>query len=135
MSISNLIIAAVLIAAVIFYLYQKGIIFADFENITPEEAYSMIKKDKKDVVIIDVRTPPEVKSEGKIPNSILIPLGTLSRQIDKLKKYKDKKIIVYCRSGNRSVSAARILKSLGFDKVYNLKGGIINWKKHNLPVK
>ncbi len=135
MSISNLIIAAVLIAAVIFYLYQKGIIFADFENITPEEAYSMIKKDKKDVVIIDVRTPPEVKSEGKIPNSILIPLGTLSRQIDKLKNYKDKKIIVYCRSGNRSVSAARILKSLGFDNVYNLKGGIINWKKHNLPVK
>ncbi len=135
MSISNIVLAVIVVAAILFFLYQKGYILADFENISPKEAYQLIKKDKKDVVIIDVRTPSELKADGKIPNSILIPLGNLGEGIDKIKKYKDKKVIVYCRSGNRSTSASRFLTSIGFKEVYNLQGGIIKWKKEGLPVK
>ena len=135
MNLSNIILAVIVVAAILFILYQKGYILADFKNISPEEAYQMIKKDKKDIIIIDVRTPSEVKAEGKIPNSILIPLGNLGEGISKIQNYRDKKIIVYCRSGNRSASASRILTSLGFKNVYNLQGGINKWKKEGLPVK
>lgn len=135
MSTSNIILAVLVVAAVLFFLYQKGYILADFKNVSPKEAYQIIKNNKKDVVIIDVRTPSEVKTDGKIPNSILIPLGNLGEGIDKIKKYKDKKVIVYCRSGNRSASASRFLTSIGFKEVYNLQGGINKWKKEGLPVK
>jgi rhodanese-related sulfurtransferase len=135
MNTSNIILAVLVVAAVLFILYQKGYILADFKNISPKEAYKLIKNNKKDVVIIDVRTPSEVKADGKIPNSILVPLGNLGDNVDKLKKYKDKKIIVYCRSGNRSTSASRFLTSLGFKEVYNLQGGIRKWKNEGLPVK
>lgn len=135
MSTSNIILAVLVVAAVLFFLYQKGYILADFKNVSPKEAYQIIKNNKKDVVIIDVRTPSEVKTDGKIPNSILIPLGNLGEGIDKIKNYKDKKVIVYCRSGNRSASASRFLTSIGFKEVYNLQGGINKWKKEGLPVK
>ncbi len=134
MSISNIIIAVIVIIGILFYLYQKGYILADFENISPKEAYQLIKKYKKDVVVVDVRTPSEIKSDGKIPNSVLIPLGNLGEGIEKIKKYKDKKVIIYCRSGNRSATASRFLTSLGFQQVYNLQGGIIKWKKEGLPI-
>ena len=133
-SFSNILFVFFILVAVFFFLYQKGYILANFENLSPEEAYKMIKEEKKDVVILDVRTPQEVKQDGKIPNSILIPVSKLAENIDRLKKYRDKKIIVYCRSGNRSVAASRLLSSLGF-KVYNLKGGINRWKEEGLPVK
>ncbi len=133
-SFSNILFVFFILIAVFFFLYQKGYILANFENLSPEEAYKMIKKEKKNVVILDVRTPQEVKQDGKIPNSILIPVNKLAENIDRLKKYRDKKIIVYCRGGNRSVAASRLLSSLGF-KVYNLKGGINRWKEEGLPVK
>ncbi len=135
MSISNIILAVLIVTAVLFFLYQRGYILADFKNISPKEAYQLIKKNKNDVVIVDVRTPSEVKSDGKIPNSILIPLGNLGEGVEKIKKYKNKKVIVYCRSGNRSASASRFFTSIGFKEVYNLQGGINKWKKEGLPIK
>ena len=117
---------------VLYFLYTKGYILANFEKISPKEAYEMIQKEK-DIVILDVRTPEEYKNDGHIKNSILIPLDQLPNKVEELKKYKDKKFIVYCRSGNRSVAASRFLSNLGF-KVYNLDGGIIAWKNEGLPV-
>lgn len=131
MNLSNLIFIVIVIVIILLFLYKKGIIFANFEKISPKQAYQMIKNDKN-IYILDVRTPPEIKADGKIPNSHLIPLYQLSKNIDKIPK--NKKIIVYCRSGNRSVSAARLLSSLGYE-VYNINGGIIQWKKEGLPVK
>ena len=133
-SISNIVTFLLVAAAIFYFLYQKGYILANFEHLDPKEAYNLMKKEKKNVVILDVRTPQEVKTDGKIPNSILIPLQELAKKVDTLKKYKDKKILIYCRSGNRSVAAARILSSLGFN-VYNIKGGINAWKEAGLPTK
>ncbi len=117
---------------VIYFLYMKGYIFANFEKVSPRKAYEMIKNDK-DIIVLDVRTEEEYKNDGHIKGSILIPLNELRNRINELKKYKDKKIIVYCRSGNRSVVASRLLSNLGF-KVYNMNGGIIAWKEEGLPI-
>ncbi len=132
-SFSNLLTGFLLVFAAFFYLYQKGYILANFENLSPKEAYSFIEKNKDKTIILDVRTPQEVVQDGKIKGAILIPVDQLAQNIDKLKEYKDKNILVYCRSGNRSVAASRILSSLGF-KVYNIRGGINEWKEEGLPV-
>ena len=86
----------------------------------------------KDVVIIDVRTPEEYEKDGHIKGANLIPVQ-IFRYIY-LPGLRNKKVLVYCRSGNRSVTASRMLEQMGIKNVYNLKGGIIEWKSKKLPV-
>ncbi|WP_457635560.1 rhodanese-like domain-containing protein [Persephonella sp.] len=128
---SNIILILLLGAGFLYYLYIKGLIFANFDNLDPKDAYTLLQKERDRIILLDVRTSEEVKTDGKIPGSVLVPLDQLPNKIDKLDK--NKKILVYCRSGTRSVSASRLLSSLGF-KVYNIKGGINGWKSENLPV-
>ena len=128
---SNIILILLLGAGFLYYLYIKGLIFANFDNLYPKDAYTLLQKERDRIILLDVRTSEEVKTDGKIPGSVLVPLDQLPNKIDKLDK--NKKILVYCRSGTRSVSASRLLSSLGF-KVYNIKGGINGWKSENLPV-
>lgn len=76
-------------------------------------------------VIIDVRSPGEFQS-GKIAGALNIDLsGNFQNQIKNLPK--DKTYLLYCRSGARSSSAAGIMANLGFEKVKNLKGGLMSW--------
>ena len=77
--------------------------------------------DKDNLVIINVRTNEEYK-EGHIKNSINIPVDN----IEKINYRKDTKIVLYCRSGNRSNQAALKLKSLGYENIYDM-GGINYW--------
>jgi thioredoxin len=104
---------------------------AIFKSITPKKAGEMIATDKP--LILDVRTPSEFYAE-RIPNSMLIPVQQLADRIGELGAYKDKPILVYCRSGNRSIPASQILIRNGFKKVYNMQHGIGGWTKDNLPV-
>ena len=85
-------------------------------------------------VIVDVREDKEYQS-GHIPDSIHIPLSALNGRVDELNKYKDKHIILSCRSGSRSGRACSILKKHGFENVHNLSGGVMAWEKENLPMK
>ena len=68
-------------------------------------------------LIVDVRTPEEFNA-GNYKNSINIPLDDIEKNID-LFGDKNNQIIVYCRSGNRSGKAKKILKKHGYDKVFN----------------
>jgi rhodanese-related sulfurtransferase len=129
---SNLLYWLFIALILIFFLYQKGYIFANFENITPIEAFKQLRKERN-ITIVDVRTKEEIRHEGKIPGSILIPISILEQNLDKLKNYKNNKLFIYCRTGNRSIQASRILSNHGF-KAYNLKGGINDWKRDNLPI-
>lgn len=117
---------------VIFLFILFNLSFA-YENIDAKTFYNIIQKEKN-IIILDVRTPMEYKQDGHIPNSILIPIQILPQNVNHLEKFKDKKILVYCRSGNRSAAASRFLEQVGFKNVYNLKGGIIEWKGLNLPI-
>tara|TARA_B100000575_G_C22744263_1_gene444749 strand:+ start:261 stop:491 length:231 start_codon:yes stop_codon:yes gene_type:complete len=66
-------------------------------------------------------------ADGAIPNTDCIPLQEIGQRLSELNDYKDKKIIVYCRSGNRSEKATKILKENGFD-AFNLIGGMNSWE-------
>jgi rhodanese-related sulfurtransferase len=86
-----------------------------------------------DSVILDVREDSEYK-QGHIVNALHIPLGQLAKRLSELEKYRDRPLITYCRTGNRSNSAASLLHKHGFPTVHNLAGGIVAWQNANLPV-
>ncbi|MDD4929484.1 MAG: rhodanese-like domain-containing protein [Gallionella sp.] len=86
----------------------------------------------KNALVLDVREPDEYKS-GHLLNAKSVPLGKLKERIGELDKYKDKPVVVVCRSGNRSGSACVDLSKLGFTQAYNLTGGMMAWQKASLP--
>ncbi len=81
-----------------------------------------------DVQLVDVRTPREFRG-GHIARAVNIDYfqGTAFEEAFK-KLDKGQPVYLYCRSGNRSLKAARKLVSMGFEKVYDLQGGILKWK-------
>ena len=105
------------------------------EDITPQAAYTLIQENREnpEFVIIDVRTPEEF-SEGHIENAINIDFysETFQDELDILDK--NKTYLIYCRSGSRSGSALDIMEALNFREVYNITGGIIQWKAEGFPV-
>jgi rhodanese-related sulfurtransferase len=115
-----------------YILYTKGYILKNYKDILVTTAYNKMLVDTN-ITLLDVRTIDEIKEDGKIKNSILIPVQILEQNINKLEKFKNRKIFVYCRSGNRSVTASRILANHGYHP-YNIEGGINAWKKANLPI-
>ena len=89
--------------------------------------------DEEGMLILDVREASEY-SAGHLRQALHIPVSALKSRLNELEKYKNKSILAYCRSGNRSSSAARQLKKAGFVNVHNLAGGIMAWSNANLPV-
>jgi len=118
-----------MITIAIWIAYTKGWILADFEMIKPVQAISLIKNDKN-ITLLDVRENDEYKS-GHIPNTLHIPLNKLEANLNKLPK--DKKILVYCKSGNRSITASRILKSKGYTPI-DIKDGIIGLVSNGMRI-
>ena len=76
------------------------------------------------LVIVDVREPNEYQI-NRIPGSVLIPLGEIPRRYAELDQ--DAELVMQCKMGGRSAKAADYLRSVGFKRVLNLKGGILEW--------
>ncbi|WP_042272192.1 rhodanese-like domain-containing protein [Faecalimicrobium dakarense] len=93
-----------------------------YENIDGGKLDSILK-DNRRVLILDVRTPVEFKS-GHIPKAKNIPVNDLLCKINTISSYKDEAVVIYCASGMRSSNASRVLSKNGFNKVYNLSGGM-----------
>jgi len=99
-------------------------------NLTPEEAYDLISQQQ--VTVLDIRTQEEYNS-GHIPDALLLPVSELESRLNGLNSSDH--ILVYCRSGYRSEEAAHILVANNFIHVYNLEGGILQWRAQGFPVK
>ena len=83
-----------------------------------------------ELCILDVREPHEYAEVNM--GAILIPLGqVMSMQIDEIDDWKDKEVIVHCRSGVRSLQACAMLEQMGFANTKNLTGGILAWQALN----
>ena len=100
-------------------------------GVAPQAAVNLINHDS--AVTIDIRTKSDFES-GHIINAIHIPLAELPKAADKLKKHKDKPLVVYCTAGTLSGQAVKALKGMGFDQIHALKGGLSAWRGENLPV-
>jgi rhodanese-related sulfurtransferase/rubrerythrin len=100
-------------------------LFGSIPSITPSEVKSLIEgKPTEEYCLLDVRQPMEYQ-QGRLPGSVLIPLGELHARVGELDPRKT--VVVYCRTGNRSASATGMLMNMGFDEVLNMEGGIIRY--------
>lgn len=99
-----------------------------FENIPVEKFSELMKEDNH--LILDVRSPQEL-AEGSIAGYEMINFfdSDFSQQVEKLDKSKT--YLIYCRSGNRSGQACAMMSTMGFEKLYNLEGGIGAWNAAN----
>ena len=97
------------------------------EDLTQEEWSSQLENDDN-AIILDVRTDAEV-ANGIIANAIHIDIYKGQEFISEIEDLdKSKNYYVYCRSGNRSGQACKIMEQLGFKNAYNLEGGILDWE-------
>jgi rhodanese-related sulfurtransferase len=99
-------------------------------KITPAQAREMIAKGN--TLVVDVRDAPEVEKSGKVAGAVHVSRGMLEFRADPESPYhdknfaKDKTVILYCASGGRSALAAKVLKDMGYDQVYNV-GAFKDW--------
>lgn len=105
------------------------------QDLPPNEFLGAIEKSAKNAVLIDVRTPKEV-AEGKIFTTAM-EIDFYSDEFEEQLKGLDKSLdyFVYCKSGGRSGKTCQKMKELGFEKVYNLKGGMTAFNSMNLKQK
>jgi sulfur dioxygenase len=107
---------------------------AQVKQLTPNDLHQRLLATAPPV-LLDVREPEEFTGElGHIAASILIPLRHLPEREGELGQFKERELVVICRAGVRSTTAAAILTALGFEHVYNLKGGMLDWIEAKLPV-
>ncbi len=107
----------------------------EIKQLAPNDAYALLQSKANDpnFVILDVRTPQEFQA-GHIRGAVNIDFYApdFQKQLDQLDKTKT--YFVYCRTGHRSGQAVQIMKQLGFQHIYELRGGIMNWLQAGLPV-
>ncbi len=103
------------------------------KNIDTNEFESMMSS-KKDVVVLDVRTPEEVAA-GVISGSTHLDIYAPNFKSTLEGMDKTKPVMVYCAVGGRSGQAMKMMKKMGFEEVYNLSGGIRAWQSEGKPVK
>jgi rhodanese-related sulfurtransferase len=101
-------------------------------SVNPAEATQLINRE--DAHIVDVREADEYAG-GHLPEAKNIPASKLAERIGELEKFKDKPIIICCASGMRSNKACAEFKKQGFEKLYNLAGGVDAWVGAGYPVK
>jgi len=97
------------------------------EDITVNELKEKIER-KEDFFLLDVREHYEADAYNI--GAKVIPLGSLPFALDELSEYKDKEIVVHCRSGARSANAKAFLLQNGFRNVRNLLGGMLAWQEN-----
>lgn len=100
------------------------------KNIAPVELQEKLDN-KQPVLVLDVRQPEEYARDGHIKGARLMPLGSLRNRLSELPL--DTPIVVVCRSGARSRSACELLQMQGFEDITNMGGGMIAWKRAQLP--
>jgi rhodanese-related sulfurtransferase len=103
-----------------------------YYGVKPENALKAMSSDVKPFVI-DVREEKEIADGGYIGSAVLIPLRTLTQNLDKLPA-QDQLIYVYCGIGHRGAVAVEVLNMLGYTNVYSISGGFTGWKAAGLPV-
>jgi len=103
-----------------WFAYFKGWIFADFTNISPQDAHKWLSSPNK-IVLIDVRSKKEFERDH-IAGARHIPMSLIETE-----SIRDGEILVYSERGERSVKASRILSRRGYQSVSNLEGGVVFW--------
>lgn len=99
--------------------------------LTPTEVTQLINK--QDAQVLDIRNKDEFRN-GHLPNAINIPAKDVQKRITELNNYKEKPLIIVCKTGTTAGATGAILAKEGFSNLSKLKGGILEWTGSNLPL-
>lgn len=128
----NLIMVLIFLTSGLMLLWSMfGNKMRGIKEIDTASAVQLINR--QNAIILDVREPSEF-AEGHLLNAKLIPLKKLAERVGELEKYRNKPILVVCRSGQRAGTGTSFLSKAGFTQAFNLSGGIMAWQKANLPL-
>lgn len=106
---------------------------ADPAQVEPKTVGERIAWADRSLVLLDVRTPAEF-AEGHLPGAINIPHTELASRVAELSDSRDRDIVVYCRSGNRTRQALGVLQEAGFSRLFHLDGDYLRWSEEKRPV-
>jgi rhodanese-related sulfurtransferase len=96
--------------------------------LTPAELARRLRTEPA-CLVLDVRAPHELEGElGRLPDAVNIPLQQLEQRLGELSTQERRDIVVVCRTGKRSETAARMLQESGVERVFVLKGGMTAWR-------
>ena len=101
------------------------------KEVSVQQAVQLINR--RDAVVLDVRDASEFAS-GHIPNARHVPAGEVEKRVKELEKWKQRPVIISCRSGTRSAAASTALRKNGFQEVFTLKGGILGWQQASMQL-
>ncbi|HXN15961.1 MAG TPA: rhodanese-like domain-containing protein [Usitatibacter sp.] len=129
---NHLALVALFVASgVMFFWPELSRLAVGSDEVGTFEATRLMNKGP--MLVLDIRDGAEYAA-GHLPRARHIPLSELEKRLEEIGKYKDKPIIVTCRTGTRAGTACRLLKRSGFNAVYRLKGGLQAWQQASLPV-
>lgn len=100
-------------------------------QLPPADAVRLISRE--DAVVFDLRPDGEFRG-GHIINAVHVPQDQLEGRLARLRRYRQRPVLVACRTGQQSARAAARLKSDGFERVFRLQGGMLAWQGADLPL-
>lgn len=115
-----------LLAALAWYESRKA-----GPQVTPQQLSLMVNNDN--ALVLDVRPDKEFK-QGHIVDALNIPVSQIKDRIGQLEKYKDRPLVLVCKMGQQTSGVAKQLRGAGFDKVYRLNGGLMEWSGSQMPL-
>lgn len=124
-----LVSAAVLMAFVVL-AYELRARSSAFAALGPQEAIRLMNQG---ALVLDIRAPEDFAA-GHIGGARHMPSAEILEAADKLKKHREKPIVVYDETGSLGAAAARQLAAQGFTRAFNLRGGVAAWRAESLPL-
>lgn len=125
-----LIMLAAASGMLLLWPWLRGLMFGVGE-VGPTEAVALINREQ--ALVLDVRDAAEYAA-GHVADARHIPLAELGQRAAELAQWKDRPVLVNCQSGQRSASAAALLRGQGHARVFNLRGGLNAWVAAKLPI-
>lgn len=130
----GLLLAGLALLAIIAFVVLAPSLFSQRNSavqlLTPQAYHTDFLDKNQNHFLLDVRRPDEFAS-GHIEGATNINVDFLADQLSRVPK--DVPVVIYCRSGNRSATAANILAEAGYTQIYDM-GGIIDWQKASYPI-
>ena len=103
------------------------------ESVSQAELLARLERKDPDLVVLDVRTPAEFAA-GHVPGARNVSHDLLSSRLAELAPLRDKQVVLYCRSGRRTLLAADVLHAAGFTHLAHLEGDYLAWEAEHRPI-
>jgi rhodanese-related sulfurtransferase len=126
-----LLLTALLVVIIMLVMNEFKRKLLGFKEVNINEAVRLINQE--DALPLDVREDKEFR-DGHIINAVNIPVGLLESRLKEIEEYREKPVIVYCRTGQRAAKAASVLQRQGFKSIHKMNGGMLAWADANMPV-